>query len=87
MKKRLPHLLKSLDDLQSGLWAHELVHCDIKPQNLVIQNGKLKLIDADTLCKQGEPRTVATIGQNISDEEFALGRQPCDEATDAFGFY
>ena len=48
---------------------------------------KLKLIDADTLCKQGEPRTVATIGQNISEEEFALGSQTCDVGTDAFGFY
>ena len=38
-EETLPRLLKSLDDLQSGLWDNKLVHCDIKPQNLVITNN------------------------------------------------
>lgn len=73
-------------EIYSTLKKHDLAHCDIKGGNIVLIEGKFKLIDADNLTKFGEPRTICSQGHNISKRDYEIFRNQvklyCNEYTD-----
>lgn len=67
-------IAESLIKAISALHDHGLVHCDIKPGNVIFRGGKALLADFGLVCGENESRDSGTIGfippEGIADENF-----------------
>lgn len=62
---------------------HGYLHLDMKPSNIMITKGQLKLIDFGVSCPVGvKPRSVAGTAGYLSPEQIVM--DPVDEGTDVF---
>lgn len=74
--------IDQLEEMQDILRNNGLAHCDIKPQNIIIdRDGNLKLIDNDDVKNFGDMREVCTRGINGNGQ-----RERCGPETDEMGF-
>lgn len=67
-KETVRSLAKAIILVMAGLHAKGFVHLDMKPDNLMIFDGRLKLIDVDGCIR---------IGTNISREDTSISFSPC----------
>mmetsp|Transcript_108234 Transcript_108234/g.241623 ORF Transcript_108234/g.241623 Transcript_108234/m.241623 type:complete len:705 (-) Transcript_108234:178-2292(-) len=67
-KETVREIAKAIILVTAGLHAKGLVHLDLKPENLMLFNGSLKLIDVDGCVK---------IGAKVSIDDFSLSFSPC----------
>eukprot|EP00747_Dinoflagellata_sp_TGD_P100992 gnl/TRDRNA2_/TRDRNA2_168212_c0_seq3.p1 gnl/TRDRNA2_/TRDRNA2_168212_c0~~gnl/TRDRNA2_/TRDRNA2_168212_c0_seq3.p1 ORF type:complete len:702 (+),score=160.25 gnl/TRDRNA2_/TRDRNA2_168212_c0_seq3:87-2108(+) len=67
-KESVKNITKAIVLVVAGLHAKGLVHIDLKPENLMMFNGRLKLIDVDGCVK---------VGTNISIQDSSISFSPC----------
>ncbi|CAK0897614.1 unnamed protein product, partial [Prorocentrum cordatum] len=67
-KESIRHITKAIVLVVAGLHAKGLVHIDMKPENLMMFNGRLKLIDVDGCVK---------IGTRLSIQDSSISFSPC----------
>merc|ERR1712032_318571 len=67
-RESVRYIAKSMILCVAGLHAKGLVHLDLKPENLMVFNGLLKLIDVDGCVK---------IGTTVSITDSSLSFSPC----------
>jgi len=67
-KETVRNITKAIIQVTAGLHAKGLVHLDLKPENLMLFNGVLKLIDVDGCVK---------IGTKASITDSSLSFSPC----------
>lgn len=75
-------LLASIDELHAKLIAAQVAHCDVKPENAVVDEAscRILLIDADFATRFGRQRPAWTPGVNGN------GAEQCGAHTDRMGF-
>jgi len=67
-KESVKNITKAIVLVVAGLHAKGLVHVDLKPENLMMFNGRLKLIDVDGCVK---------IGTLVSIQDSSISFSPC----------
>lgn len=67
-KDSVRNITKAIILVMAGLHAKGLVHIDLKPENLMMFNGRLKLIDVDGCVKAGT---------NVSIQDSSISFSPC----------
>lgn len=67
-KDSVRHITKAIIQIMAGLHAKGLVHIDFKPENVMMFNGRLKLIDVDGCVK---------VGDSVSIQDSSISFSPC----------